>query len=79
MTAEEFLFYINKYYQGGDKGKARLNRQRRLYAAYVAAYREPSLEKLISMYFERPTMNAVRAACRDRDAGRPMVDVPELL
>jgi predicted lipid-binding transport protein (Tim44 family) len=77
MTADEFLHHISKDIGYRDKGKARLNRARQHYAMYVKAYRAATLEELLHVY--HTDWAAARAAARDRDEGRPMVSVPELL
>lgn len=79
MTAEEFLEYIDatKYYR--DKGKSRMNRARANYVEYVKAYREQSLRKLVFQGRLTTYLDAVLKACEDRDMGRPMAQVPELL
>lgn len=82
MTTEEFLQYIGAAAQYRDKGKAKINRARWAYAAYVKAYREQSLVKLLAVYGMSHALTdrlAVRKAAEDRDAGKPMAIVSELL
>lgn len=80
MTAEEFLEYVDASQCYRDKGKARLNRARALYQAYIEAYRETSWLAFTRLCFlNRVAIAAVRKAAEDKDAGSPMVNVPELL
>lgn len=79
MDAEEFLGYVGQAYYYRDKGTARLNRARRHYKAYASAYCAKSMAELVGLGFDRVTRLTVLKAAEDRDAGRPMVSVPELL
>lgn len=80
MTAEEFLEKIGEAEYYRDKGKARLNRAKRHYAAYMKAYQENSLCALVfSAKISGSEWSGIHAAAEDRDAGLPMCYVPELM
>jgi hypothetical protein len=81
MTVEEFLAHCDLVRHHQDKGKARLNRARRAYAVYILAYKEKSLYGLITLarLYRGSEDQAVSQAAKDRDAGRPICFVPELM
>jgi hypothetical protein len=83
MTAEEFERHVLGSDRGcyRDRGKARLARLRRGYAAYLKAHHEKSLRKLIDLARVAGSgeMDFIWKAAAERDAGTPAAVVPELM
>lgn len=79
MTAEQFLEHIGRAKNYGDQGKVRRARASVIYGYYVQAYRATSLEALVLLAATvgYGALAAVKAACADRDAGRPMIVIEE--
>lgn len=82
MTPEEFLAHIE---QGKpcyrDKGKSRINRARRWYAAYCRVYKSESIYDLVMQCFVAgfAEHQPMRIAARERDEGKPMIIVLEFM
>lgn len=82
MTADDFLRLCepNENYPR-EKPGSRRNRIRRMYDAYRAAYTAPTLLKLCYLAHDQNWSRraAILQAAKDRDAGRPMIEVAELM
>jgi hypothetical protein len=81
MTADEFAKLVDVYGVYRDKGKSRLNRLRNTYAAYRNAYMEKSFVQLAYMasLARGNEWEGVLLGTKHRDAGTPMLVIPELM
>lgn len=81
MTAEEFLKYIGEVDYLRVQGKRRLSIARGRYDAYCRAYNVKSFTEArsVDLHFNRGCEWAIRQGLLDRDAGKPMVEVPEFM
>lgn len=81
MSPEEFLKLIDPNYDSRASAGARLRHIRLCYEKYRRAYTSVSLEDLCwQAHAVRYTYwPGLLQAAQDRDAGRPMIEIPELL
>lgn len=80
MTQEQFFEYIGEaqsFYR--LKGKALTTKARQRYAAYVNAYRVKSFLEAYYLSLDSANRHAAARGLADRDGGRPMLLVQDLL
>ncbi len=79
MNGEEFLTYIGES-NVFAKGKSRTNLIKERYLNYIKAYQVKTyLEAFWLHMHSGPSWPAAVRGLNDKDLGRPMVSVPELL
>jgi hypothetical protein len=79
MTPEGFLEYIGEGTIHRCQGKSRANLIRARYLAYVKAYQVETFCAAYHLFMNRADAAATSRGLRDRDDGKPMVMVPEIL
>lgn len=79
MTADQFLQYVGTDPGNGTTKQQRLAIAKAKYAAYLKAYKVKTFLEAFRMGSVRWDYRAARCGLRDRDEGRRMVEVPELV